>query len=95
MFASFIFLYFFCFKDRVFSLRIVPSALLNSPIAILKATPSLPVPNQEKKEEFKKKNMLDKSRGRFLTRLETKLWHSIIYSIFLFCLQIPPPQTRY
>ena len=60
MFATFVFLCSFCVKDRVYSLGIVPSALLNPSIAILKATPPLPVPNQEKKEEFLKKNLVRK-----------------------------------
>ena len=79
MFAFFHFNLFVCFGDRLFSLGFVPIALLNSPIAILKVTPPLPVPSQGKKEEGK-----ETRTGRFLTRLEKIFRHSISYLTFLF-----------
>ena len=52
--AFFHFILSICFGDQVFSLGFVPGALLNSPAAILKVTPPLPVPSQEKRRRVTK-----------------------------------------
>ena len=59
------FVLFVCFEDRIFSLGFVPSALLNSPIAILKVTPPQPAPSQEKRRVKKPEHTGKVSRSDF------------------------------